>query len=640
VTPGRAVRWRHVYTWRMIRTLGHSLVPLLLIGFAVSCGGTDVSTVSGSDAATREPTMDASVVRRDARSDGSRADDAQNQAHDSSPDGERGKDGAVNRPDASMTQDGAASANEASVDGDGASPAGDAAMGVGLGGACVTGMDCETSNCEGNICCASSCAASAPQSCGLTGSCASDGSGCAHWPTATTCGAAAACTDGISGSWQTTASACDGAGACVAGVLSSCGAFKCSGDACGTSCATDNDCVSSGVCGTASVCVVKLGPGKACTGDDACSSGNCLAVAGGAGSVCCATACIDQGAASCGTNGDCSADGVDCAFYPTTTPCSAGSCQTDPYGVPAISYATPPSLCSGQGNCLLASPRSVSCGDYGCGGATPLGTSCATSCTDSSDCLEGDICTGNACVNCSTLFAAGTISTFTAPTTGAYTITASGGSGGANAAFFASGGGAAGEQATFTLTGGTVLQVVAGAQSASLNGNIGAGGGGGSFVWIGSTGSPLPSTPLLVAGGGGGAFNASGRNAVTDGSAGSGAPGAGGGICSILGAGGGGAGWLGAGGTGGCGGAQGGQQWGGGSGDAVGGFGGGGGGDEGAGGGGGYSGGSGGNANGTLNGGGGTSYVNASGGAVSAISGLSGDGHVWISSCPGTNIHF
>ena len=102
-----------------------------------------------------------------------------------------------------------------------------------------------------------------------------------------------------------------------------------------------------------------------------------------------------------------------------------------------------------------------------------------------------------------TFFPTGTLQTYVVPATGRYVIEASGAQGGV-------GGGPGGKGArvrgTFTLEEGYCLQIVVGMQ-----GTVGfsthqpaGGGGGGSFVWLGSAFGPLPSLPLLVAGGGGG----------------------------------------------------------------------------------------------------------------------------------------
>lgn len=156
----------------------------------------------------------------------------------------------------------------------------------------------------------------------------------------------------------------------------------------------------------------------------------------------------------------------------------------------------------------------------------------------------------------------GAIATWTAPTTGAYTILAFGAQGGDS--MFAvdpsvHGGYGAEIGGDIFLTAGTVLNVVVGGAGRDF-GEAAPGGGGGS--WIFASGA---ADPLVVAGGGGGAqFGARGGaggpgqitlwgqdGAGIGGGAGGAAGGGGaGGTSGLAGAGGGGGGWLGPGGSG------------------------------------------------------------------------------------------
>ena len=112
-----------------------------------------------------------------------------------------------------------------------------------------------------------------------------------------------------------------------------------------------------------------------------------------------------------------------------------------------------------------------------------------------------------------TFTATGGIQTFTVPTTGTYTIDVAGAQGGNaynnynyresysnnfNAYYNYNGGYGARLHGDFILTQGTQLSILVGTQA--FNGYCGAGGGGGSYVYTGST-------PYIIAGGGGGADN-------------------------------------------------------------------------------------------------------------------------------------
>jgi hypothetical protein len=214
----------------------------------------------------------------------------------------------------------------------------------------------------------------------------------------------------------------------------------------------------------------------------------------------------------------------------------------------------------------------------------------------------------------------GSIQSYVVPATGHYLIAAAGAQGGP-------GGGPGGKgarlQGRFFLQEGDTLQIVVGRQgtAGTTPHRPAGGGGGGSFVWLGRIPAPLPTKPLLAAGGGGGGGGGDG-GVGPDGGMGA-APGGRngrGGTTDTVDfhySGGGGAGWL----LGGDAGSSptfctGGTLWQGGIGASfcrhrggVGGFGGGGGGaflGQGGGGGGGFSGGGGGTQNGPTAGGGGS----------------------------------
>ena len=242
--------------------------------------------------------------------------------------------------------------------------------------------------------------------------------------------------------------------------------------------------------------------------------------------------------------------------------------------------------------------------------------------------------------------ATGMVQAYVVLATGRYEIEASGAQGGA-------GGGPGGKGArvkgTFELKAGEILQIVVGQQGTpgTTPHQPAGGGGGGSFVWKGDVARPLPTRPLLAAGGGGGGNGGDGVVTLdaADGAARGGKDGRGGAadLVDFHYSGGGGTGWV----TGGAFGSaptycRGGGHWFGGAGanycsneGGRGGFGGGGGGafvGHGSGGGGGYSGGGGGTQAG-LGGGGGGSY-NAGANPTNTPGVQTGDGCVSIVAVP------
>ena len=98
--------------------------------------------------------------------------------------------------------------------------------------------------------------------------------------------------------------------------------------------------------------------------------------------------------------------------------------------------------------------------------------------------------------------ATGMVQTYVVLATGSYVIEASGAQGGAGGG---PGGKGARVEGTFELKAGEILQIVVGQQGTPgiTPHEPEGGGGGGSFVWKGDVARPLPTRPLLVAGGGG-----------------------------------------------------------------------------------------------------------------------------------------
>jgi hypothetical protein len=247
-----------------------------------------------------------------------------------------------------------------------------------------------------------------PESCGESGLCNGQGA-CMKHEAGTTC-RTAGCADGRT---LRPAAACDGRGQCLEGASIDCAPWTCNGGACRTTCAADGECTApaqclGGACG-------KFAPGSRCTGNDECLSGAC------ADGVCCdspcagrctscalpgslghcapvpagspdpragtgegaSSGCVDQGPASCGSNGRCDGKGG-CQVYPEGTACRAASCD------PASNSATPAGACR-NGACAAASAQS--CAPFqGC-----QGDRCATFCASDGQCAMGSACQNGSC---------------------------------------------------------------------------------------------------------------------------------------------------------------------------------------------------------------------------------------------------
>ncbi|NUP06006.1 MAG: hypothetical protein HOW73_08105 [Polyangiaceae bacterium] len=113
--------------------------------------------------------------------------------------------------------------------------------------------------------------------------------------------------------------------------------------------------------------------GSSCNSNGECLNGHCLPSNTEEGNVCCATACEDAGAASCGTNGNCDAHGGSCALYPAGTAC--GDTTTCDVGMLTSM------------SCQMGSCENVS-GPCAGGLACADATSCKSSCASSADCVN------------------------------------------------------------------------------------------------------------------------------------------------------------------------------------------------------------------------------------------------------------
>lgn len=164
---------------------------------------------------------------------------------------------------------------------------------------------------------------------------------------------------------------CDASGACKSKQGQTCNTTA-GGCVSGTTCAPDGYCCDMACTGSCVACDL---PGM---------QGKCSPIAKGAAPHGNRSACTSDGS-SCG--GSC--DGAGSCSYPTGS-CGNASCS----GSGSYSY-TPAPACNGAGKCVAMS--STSCGAYTCNG----NSSCYTSCSSQSQCVAGDICSGNMCQSCS-----------------------------------------------------------------------------------------------------------------------------------------------------------------------------------------------------------------------------------------------
>jgi hypothetical protein len=314
-----------------------------------------------------------------------------------------------------------------------------------LGQACACGPECASGFCVDGVCCNLACTGAcvscnvpgkmgecAPvpagqpdphaickkedaSSCGQDGTCNGLG-GCAKHKAGTMCKPAA-----CSGGELIPASICNGNGTCIVGAPIPCAPYACVGSACKASCTvatSATDCAPPNTCRTIAgigLSCGKKGLGQDCRGGVECESGFC------ADGVCCdgacsgrcsyckfpdrlgrcvavpadvpdpraaagvtdpARVCVDQGAASCGTNGRCNGAGG-CQTYPNGTVCRGETCD------PATSRYTGEGVCQ-AGACVASG--AAPCAPYRCGG-----NRCATSCTTNAECLAPNVCQNGSC---------------------------------------------------------------------------------------------------------------------------------------------------------------------------------------------------------------------------------------------------
>lgn len=291
---------------------------------------------------------------------------------------------------------------------------------------CARDSMCVSGRCVDGYCCNSACDGQC-EACNITGNegvcsavtgsprgarpaCATDGTSCAGtcdgattaacaYPGSATACRNAACSAGVA----TLEGHCTGGGSCSPLQQQTCSPFIChaTDPRCDGNCSVDTDCSGGQYC-AGGVCVDPQPPGAACSATAQCASGFCV------DGVCCDTACNGQceacneagsvgtctavtgtprnGRASCGGTGVCagSCDGTSgqCAYPDGSIACGVGSCSAG--------IATPAAACNGTGSCLNG--LQTSCAPYLCSGTT-----CATTCTDPSECTSGFDCVNGSC---------------------------------------------------------------------------------------------------------------------------------------------------------------------------------------------------------------------------------------------------
>ncbi len=245
------------------------------------------------------------------------------------------------------------------------------------GTVCDRTVQCQTGYCVDSVCCNSACEGTcqacsitytgvasgqcvnttagvdphnqcdqdSPTSCGQTGLCSNNGA-CASYGTSTACGNPSCIGN------ESRPRTCSSVGHCEPSANgTSCGAYLCqtSSGSCLAGCTNDTDCSTGYWCNAAQgKCLAKQASG-ACTSDTQCKAGHCVdefccdtacpgtcqacssAKKGGGGDGICGDIvagrdpdgeCVDQGGASCGTNGTCGGHGA-CGYYAAAIACGA-----------------------------------------------------------------------------------------------------------------------------------------------------------------------------------------------------------------------------------------------------------------------------------------------------------------------------
>ncbi len=304
-----------------------------------------------------------------------------------------------------------------------------------VGSSCSKSGDCATQICADGVCCNAPCAGAcmacsaakkgggadgvcgnvaggtdpdnecisqAASTCGLTGFC-NGGGFCQLHPNGTTC-VASSC----AGTILTKADICNGNGTCVDSGTQDCTPYACSGGACLSNCANDAQCAPTAYC-SGSTCIPKKLGGTVCAAANQCQSTFCVdgvccnnACSGvcsacsaakkgsGADGTCGTIAagadpdneCVDQGLATCGSNGFCDGLGT-CQKYANGSVCTAASCNG--------TILTKADLCNGTGTCVDNGTQE--CAPFACNAGV-----CLPSCVNDAQCAPAAYCNNPTCV--------------------------------------------------------------------------------------------------------------------------------------------------------------------------------------------------------------------------------------------------
>jgi hypothetical protein len=253
----------------------------------------------------------------------------------------------------------------------------------------------------------------APDACDLPETCTGTSDACPSdvFKSSTVQCRAPSCTSGTA----TLAANCTGSSAaCPAAQTQVCPGSACSGSICAGNCTNDAACPMGQYC-SAGVCTLKLGLGKLCNADGACTDGHCV------DGVCCDSPCNGGICDSCTiVPGTCTAVATNTVCRPAVGECDVaevcGGGKTCPADVTKDGQA-----CSSDGNVCttdvcagavcshVAAPAETVCRPAAgecdaaetCGGATVCpqdkGQSDGTSCTDDGNPCTSDVCTAGSC---------------------------------------------------------------------------------------------------------------------------------------------------------------------------------------------------------------------------------------------------
>jgi hypothetical protein len=297
-------------------------------------------------------------------------------------------------------------------------------------GACTLAKECISGFCVDGFCCNGACSGSC-MSCRVPGSvgtcspiplnnpaegdCPDDGAqtcarngkcngagGCMLYPSGSTC-SAETCPAGSA--THTRPGLCDGQGHCGAGQVQPCTPYLCNAatGTCYSGCSTGgSECQPPNLCANGSC--GKKGNGQACSSPSECASNFCeqgvccggacqglcmsCAVSGSLGSCSAVRSgqadpqgrCLDQGVATCGTNGWCDGGGA-CQKYAAGLQCQV---TCDSTGTTFTTFT-----CNGSGVCALSNTQA--CTPYKCDAS-----GCKKSCVNPSDCAPGFGCSPSA----------------------------------------------------------------------------------------------------------------------------------------------------------------------------------------------------------------------------------------------------